>query len=135
MSDDAKFRALLSNRVASLLEQTSSFQYAMSDARERIASLAQRGISLGYDLSELNAAPVKVTGLPHCGEGEATPDWVQIDGNMIFTYDSPTAHSREPVRWPKESHILIPTIVEDGIRKFDGYCPEPSMDEKTATLQ
>jgi hypothetical protein len=46
---------------------------------------------------------------------------------MTFTYKSPAAETAEPVRWPETSHIFIPTIVEDGVRKFDGYCPEPSL--------
>jgi hypothetical protein len=25
--------------------------------------------------------------------------------------------------------IYVSTVVEDGVRKFDGYCPEPSMAE------
>ena len=31
--------------------------------------------------------------------------------------------------------IYVPTVVEDGVRKFDGYCPEPSMAETSAAPQ
>jgi hypothetical protein len=126
-TDEAKYRALLSKRVQGLLDQEPAFGYAMADARERIASLARRNISLGFDLAEMRATPVDVEGLSYCGAAGQKPQWVQLDGNMIFTYDSETIRSREPVRWPHTSHILIPTVIEGGMRKFDGYCPEPSM--------
>jgi hypothetical protein len=131
-TNDEKYRALLSKRVAGLLDQESAFQAAMADARERIASLARRDIHIGFDLSEMQAMPVEIEGLPHCGAAEQKAEWVQLDGNMIFTYESPAITSREPIRWPRTSHIFVPTVIEDGIRKFDGYCPEPSMRESTA---
>jgi len=126
-TNQEKYRALLSARVEGLLNRESAFRAATDDTRERVTSLAERGIKIGFDLSEMRATPVAVEGLPHCGTPEQQPEWVQIDGTMIFTYDSPGISSREPVRWPEASHILIPTVVEDGVRKFDGYCPEPSM--------
>ena len=97
----------------------------MADTRTRTASLAARGIEIGFDLSQLRAVPVEVSGLPHCADRPGV-EWVQLEGSMIFTYDSPDAHVREPVRWPRESHIFVPTIAENGARRFDGYCPEPS---------
>jgi hypothetical protein len=49
---------------------------------------------------------------------------------MIFTYKTPEGQLLSvPVKWPETSHILIPTVIEDGVRKFDGYCPEPSVIE------
>ena len=131
---DPKYRDLLSKRVLDLLEQEPSFQYEMSDARVRIASLASRSIKIGFDLSQVRATPVNVQGWPHCGAtSERKLQWVQLDGVMIFTYDSPTAHSREPVQWPQSSNILVPTVIEDGVPKFDGYCPEPSMSQSPIT--
>ncbi|HTC08067.1 MAG TPA: hypothetical protein VK726_04750 [Acetobacteraceae bacterium] len=76
----------------------------------------------------MNAVPVAVTGHPACaGAPGGTSQWVHLYGNMIFTYDSPEANVREPVSWLESSYVLVPTVVEDGVRKFDGYCPEPSM--------
>jgi hypothetical protein len=133
-TSDAKYRDLLSKRVLDLLEQEPSFQYAMSDARARAASLASRGIKIGFDLSQMRATPINVQGWVHCGATpERKPQWVQLDGAMIFTYDSPTVHSREPVQWPLSSNIFVPTVIEDGVPKFDGYCPEPSMRESPIT--
>ena len=105
----------------------------MEDARARAASLHHRGIEIGFDLSQLKATPVTVTGLPFCVAGQDL-QWVQIDGTMIFTYKSPAAESTAPVAWPQASHILVPTVVEDGVRKFDGYCPEPSVNEAAVAL-
>jgi hypothetical protein len=126
-TDDDKYRALLSARVTDVLDGEPAFHAAMDDARERVASLTARGIKIDFDLSEMRATPVTVGGVPQCGASGQQPDWVQLDGTMIFTYDSPAISSREPVRWPETSHIVIPTVIEDGVRKFDGYCPEPSM--------
>jgi hypothetical protein len=126
-TNEEKYHALLSPRVEDLLSREPAFRAAMDDTRERIASLTQRNIKIGFDLSEMRATPATVEGLPHCGTPGQQPQWVQLDGNMIFTYESQTTSSHEPVRWPETSHILIPTVIDDGVRKFDGYCPEPSM--------
>jgi hypothetical protein len=126
-TDDQKYRALLSARVTKLLGDEPAFHAAMEDTRDRVASLAARGIRIGFDLSQMRATPVTVEGLMHCNAPGREAQWVQLDGTMIFIYDSPTISSREPVRWPETSHVLIPTVIEDGVRKFDGYCPEPSM--------
>ena len=99
----------------------------MDDTRGRIASLTRQNVKIGFDLSEMRATPVTVDGLPYCGTPGHQPEWVQLNGDMIFTYDSTTVSAREPVHWPETSHILIPTVIEEGVRKFDGYCPELSM--------
>jgi hypothetical protein len=132
---DPKYADLLSKRVQDLLAHDQAYQYAVLDARRRVASLEQRHIKIGFDLSQMHATPVNVQGLPHCGaEPGRSPQWIQLDGNMIFTYESPTARASEPVRWPLSSHIFIPTVIEDGVRKFDGYCPEPSMSQFPVSL-
>ncbi len=82
---------------------------------------------LGYSVSQLKGTSVAVKNIPHCNNGDPTLEWVQLSGVMTFTYDDSEHHSVEPVAWPLASNILVPTISEDGIRKFDGYCPEPSM--------
>ena len=127
-TEDAEYHRLISNRVLDLLAAEPAYQYMMADATARAASLAKRNIKIGFDLSRMRATPVAVDGLSHC-DLRADTQWVQLDGTMIFTYRSPTAKSDEPVAWPEASHIYIPTIVEDGVRKFDGYCPEASMSE------
>jgi hypothetical protein len=124
---DEKYHALLSARVKDLLGHESAYRAVMDDAHERIGSLIERNIKIGFDLSEMRARPVAVDGLSHCGVPEQPPEWIQLDGTMVFTYDSPTFKSREPVRWPEDSRILFPIVIENGIRKFDGYCPEPTM--------
>jgi len=126
-TSEEKYHALLSARVEDLLSREPAFRAVMDDTRERIASLMRQNIKIGFDLAEMRATPVMVDGLPHCGTPGQQPEWVQLNGDMIFTYDSPTVSSREPVHWPETSHILIPTVIEEGVRKFDGYCPEPSM--------
>jgi len=126
-TNDETYQQLISKRVLDLLEATPSYQYMMADAAQRISNLARNKIAIGFDLSKLNATPVNITGLPHCNS-QADVTWVQIDGAMTFTYTSPTMNSSEPVAWPVSSHIYIPTILEDGVRKFDGYCPETSME-------
>ena len=124
-SDDT-YRKLISKRVLDQLATVQSFQYMMADAAERSRSLAKRDIKIDFDLSQINATPVTVKGLQHCNPAPDT-QWVQIDGAMIFTYASPISNSKEPVKWPATSHIYIPTIIEDGVHKFDGYCPESPM--------
>jgi hypothetical protein len=117
----------MSQRVVDLLADEPAYQNMMKDTRTRTAALAARGIEIGFDLSLLQAVPVEISGLAHCADRPGV-EWAQIEGSMIFTYDSPAAHAREPVRWPHDSHIFIPTIVEGGVRRFDGYCPEPSLE-------
>jgi hypothetical protein len=123
---DPSYQQLIAKPVQDRLSEDPAYRYMMADASARNASLAERNIKIGFDLSELHATPVQVTGLQSC-DSRPGVEWVQIDGNMIFTYASSQANAREPVRWPHSSHILIPTIVEGGVRKFDGYCPEPSL--------
>lgn len=125
LTDPADWQ-LVSSRVQKALEADPAFVDMMTDAKSRTEMLAGRNIRIGLDMSQLHATPVAVNGVPFC---DPRPDveWVQIDGAMIFTFDSPVEAPREPVAWPHNSGILIPTIVEDGVRKFDGYCPEPSM--------
>ena len=68
---DEQYRRLFSKRVAELLDRESGFPYAMADARDRVASLARRGITIGFDLSQMRARPVEVEGLSHCGTASA----------------------------------------------------------------
>ena len=116
----------MSDRVRGVLAGEPAYRFMMADARERTADLRTEGISIGYDTSQIRAVPVHVTGLAHCNP-RADIEWVQVDGTMIFTYDSSSQHTREPVSWPLSSNILVPLVIEDGVPKFDGYCPEPSM--------
>lgn len=132
-TDDKQYPPLFSKRVAGLLADEPAYQYAMADTRERLASLAARGIRIGLDPSQIRATRVDIEGLPHCGLPNQPIEWVRLDGDMIFTYESKAAQSREPVRWPQTSHIYVPTVIEDGIRKFDGYCPEPSLRESAGS--
>ena len=132
-TDDNSHRQFISKRVLDLLAAEHGYQYMMEDAAARIRSLAKRNIKIGFDFTQLHATPVAITGLPHCDE-RTDVQWVQLHGAMIFTYASPTANSKEPVAWPLTSHIYIPTIVEDGVRKFDGYCPEPSMTDQQGRI-
>lgn len=125
---DPQNSALLSRRVQGLLAAEPAFQDAMQDERQRRVTQDQQHIKIGFDLSQMHAVPVAVTGHPACaGAPGGTPQWVHLYGAMIFTYDSPTMHAREPVSWPESSYVLVPLVNEDGVRKFDGYCPEPSM--------
>jgi hypothetical protein len=133
---DEKYRTLLSRRVADLLAQDAAFQYAMADERARLASQTVRNIKIGFDLSHLHARPVALKGMPHCNTPPGqTVEWVQLYGTMIFTYQSPTASATAPIDWSAATNIYVPTVVEDGVRKFDGYCPEPSMTETSAASQ
>lgn len=121
---DDEYKRHISRRSLELLEKDQAYRYMMEDKATRTESLNQRKIKIGFDLSKLQARPIEVKGLHFCASRPDT-QWVQLDGVISFTYESPTAVASEPVRWPEGSHIFIPTIVEDGIRKFDGYCPEP----------
>lgn len=124
---DPSYGALISRRVLDLLESEPPYRYMIADKQERVTSLQQRHIDIGVDTSKIEARPIDLSGMTYC---DARPDtqWVQLSGIMNFTYKSPDADLTEPVRWPEQSNILIPTIIEDGVRKFDGYCPEPSLD-------
>jgi hypothetical protein len=118
------YKERISRRVLALLERDEAFRFMMEDARARTQSFADRKIEVGFDLSKLRARPLAVTGMPFCNEGPDT-QWVQVDGILNFTYRSPdAAPTPEPVRWPESSNIYFPLVREDGILKFDGYCPE-----------
>jgi hypothetical protein len=123
---DRKYWDLLSKRVRDELEQDQAFGYMMEDAKARIADLKARGIDLTYDISRLTAKPVEMTGMVHCDSRDDI-QWYQISGVMDFGYSSSVAKSTEPVSWPESSEIFIPTVFEDGMRKFDGFCSEPSL--------
>ena len=116
---------LVSARDQQLLANEPAFDFMIEDAQARKAMLAARGMKLGFDMSQLRATPVSVDGLSFC---DPRPDlqWVQVDGSMIFKFDAQLGTPPEPVAWPQASSILLPTIIEDGVRKFDGYCPEAS---------
>jgi hypothetical protein len=122
---DESYRGLISKRVLDLLADEQSFGFMMQDTRKRIVSLNEKNITLGYDTSGLYAKLADTVGLIHCNQ---SPDvqWIHIEGVMKFTIRSPAFQSEEPVAWPGGSNILIPTVVEDGVRKFDGYCREPA---------
>jgi hypothetical protein len=126
-TDEPKYRDLISRRVAGLIDREAAYGYAMADTRDRIASLARRGIKIGFDLAQMRATPVDVQGLSHCGA--ASPQWVQLDGAMTYTYESSEMKISESTAWPETAHVVVPLVAEDGVRKFDGYCPEPSMAE------
>jgi hypothetical protein len=121
-TDDADWQ-LVSSRVQHLLQADPAFNDMMTDVKTRMVSLAKQGITIGMDMSQLEATPVTVSDPSFCDTRPGV-EWVQIKGSMIFTYSSPTFNARTPVSWIV---VLMPTIVEDGVRKFDGYCPEPSM--------
>jgi hypothetical protein len=120
---DARYRASISQRVLANLDASESFQFMLSDARSRTVLLANKGVKLQYDTSQLKAVPVSLSGLAHC-DSAAFHQWVQVYGTLIFTYTSKGGTLREPVAWPKTSHLFVPLLVEDGVQKFDGYCPE-----------
>lgn len=124
---DPTYRRLISDRVLKLLDRTPAFGYMMEDARRKISALAQRKATLNYSTAKLVGRPASVSGMRHCAE-DATLQWVQLSGTMQFGYQDDIYKALEPIEWPAASSILVPTIVEGGVRKFDGYCPEPSMD-------
>jgi hypothetical protein len=124
---DAVFRGRISKRVLDLIDHDKAFGFMMDDAKAKIAYMAKSHEKLGYSTGQLMGTPVAVKNVAHCNDGDPTLEWVQLSGVMTFTYDDLGRHSTEPVSWPKTSNILVPTISEDGVRKFDGYCPEPSM--------
>jgi hypothetical protein len=123
---DDKYRNLLSKRVIDALNQDEAFAYMMEDTKARISDLSSRGINLTYDITKLTAKPAEMTGMKHCNP-DSNIQWYHISGTMSFSYRSTVAQSSEPVSWPETSEIFIPTVLEDGVRKFDGYCPESSL--------
>lgn len=125
---DEKYWNLLSHRVQEELKKDQAFGFMMDDTRKRIADLAAKGIQLSYDTSQLQAVPATMTDMPFC-VSNPNFQWYHISGAMIFGYDEKAKgiSSREPVQWPATSEIFLPTVTENGVRKFDGYCPEPSL--------
>jgi hypothetical protein len=122
---DDKYRALISRRSLAELDRDENFQFQLHDTKDRLAMFTQDGVKIGFDISKLNGTPTVVQGMPFCNLQSDT-HWVQIAGTISFTYSSSSVVSAEPISWPEASHILIPTRIEDGVEKFDGYCPEPS---------
>jgi hypothetical protein len=124
---DESYKELISRRVLDLLEHDEAFRYMMEDAAARARLFAEKHIEIGFDMSQMRARPLAVSGMPHCNERPET-QWVQVDGILNFTYKSPEiAPQPEPVRWPESSNIYFTLIKEDGILKFDGYCPESGL--------
>lgn len=119
-------RGLISRRVLALLEQDRSFSFMMEDLRTRLTSLGSRNIRLEIDAAQIQARPVEVSGKVHCSSASDVK-WVQLSGTMTFAYRSIQSVATEPVAWPAASSIVVPLVEEDGVLKFDGYCPEPSM--------
>jgi hypothetical protein len=121
---DDRYKKLISRRVLDFLDHDQAYRYMMEDAAARLRLFAEKKIKLGFDLSQLRARPLTVSGMPVCHQRPET-QWVQVDGVLNFTYRSPEASPpAEPVKWPEKSNIYFPLIKEDGIFKFDGYCPE-----------
>ncbi len=126
------YKTRISKRVLDLLARDAAFGYMMDDAQQKIALLAEKNAELFYDPSQLTGTPSRVSGMDHCNRDSAV-QWVHVHGTMNFGYRSPAAGElKAPISWAESSHIFIPTIVEDGIRKFDGYCPEPSLADSMA---
>jgi hypothetical protein len=124
---DPSYRNRISRRVLDLLDRDKAFGFMMDDAKEKIAYMAKSQQNLSYSDDQMAGTPAAVKNVAHCNNDDPTLQWVQLSGVMNFTYDDPNRHSTEPVAWPSTRNILVPTISEDGVRKFDGYCPEPSM--------
>jgi hypothetical protein len=123
---DEPYKSRISKRVLDLLARDEAFEFMMKDTRERIAVLAGKDAKLLYDTSQLTGTPIDVTGMTHCNRDENV-QWVHVHGIMSFIYQSPEKNLKAPIRWPATKHIFIPTVIEDGVRKFDGFCPEPSV--------
>lgn len=121
---DETYTRLLSRRVLDLIAKEPAFGFMMQDTRDRIAMLAHKNTTLGYDVTGLTGTPVEPSGMTHCNP---SPDvrWIHVAGTIRFTYQSPIIVTEAPVPWAATSGILIPTVMEDGLLKFDGYCPEP----------
>ena len=109
-----------------LLQRDPAYGFMMEDTRKRIAALARNDAKLLYDTSQLDGTAITVSGLNHCNRDPGV-DWVHVQGTMNFSYQSPGKDLKAPIEWPSRSHILIPTLIEDGVRKFDGFCPEPAI--------
>jgi hypothetical protein len=124
---DPSYRSRISKRVLDLIDQDKAFSFMMDDAKAKIAYMAQSQQKLSYSDDQVTGTPVSVKNMAHCNSNDPSLQWVHLSGVMTFTYDDPERHSAEPVAWPSASNILVPTISENGVRKFDGYCPEPSM--------
>lgn len=124
---DESYKARISRRVLDLLAADPSFGFMMDDERARIALIEGQNGRLTYNTSELRGIPIEVNGLAHCNPNTGI-QWVHVEGVMNFAYETRGHELPAPVNWPATSHIFIPTVVEDGIRKFDGYCPEPSVE-------
>jgi hypothetical protein len=123
---DDTYRDRISKRVLGELSKEQAFNFMIQDARRRVADLRQKNIAFGFDLSGLEAEPVEVSGLTHCNTNQNI-QWVHIAGVIKFHIQSQHFSGEESIRWPSESNILIPTVVEDGVQKFDGYCRELMM--------
>jgi hypothetical protein len=123
---DEAYRSRISKRVLDLLLRDSAFEFMMEDTRKRIAVLARNDAQLLYNASQLKGTPINVSGMIHCNRAPGV-GWVHVYGTMNFIYRSPGKDLKAAVSWPETSHIFIPIVVEDGVRKFDGFCPEPSV--------
>lgn len=127
---EPQYRERISKRVLALLDQDAAFGFMMEDTGKRLDALAKSNVQFGYKLEGLKGVPVEVKNLTYCDSGNSTVQWVQLSGVVNYTYRDKFNDSTEPVEWPATSSILVPTIMEDGVRKFDGYCPEPSLSQK-----
>jgi hypothetical protein len=124
---DENYKMLISRRVLALLDHDEAFRYMMEDTDARLRMFADEKIELGYDLSQMRARPLKVSGMRFCNPQPET-QWVQVDGVLNFTYKSQEiAPPPTSVPWPERTNIYFPLIKEDGIYKFDGYCPESNL--------
>jgi hypothetical protein len=123
---DESYKSRISKRTLDLLLRDPAFEFMMEDTRKRIAVLARNDAKLLYDTSQLKGTPINVSGMSHCNRDPGV-GWVHVHGTMNFGYQSPGKNLKAPVSWPTTSHIFIPTVVEDGVRKFDGFCPEPTV--------
>ena len=124
---DESYKKLISRRVLDLLDHDQAFRYMMEDAAARARAFAEKKIEIGFDMSQMRARPLAVSGMPFCNEQPDT-QWVQVDGVLNFTDKSPVlVPPPATVQWPASSNIYFPLIKEDGILKFDGYCPEQGL--------
>lgn len=124
---EPRYRQQISRRVLALLDDDEAFGFMMDDATAKLELLARSKAKLSYNLDALKAMAVDVSNVSHCNAGDPSLQWVQLSGSVAYDYADPTHLSSAPVTWPAASYIIVPTIIEDGVRKFDGYCLEPSM--------
>jgi hypothetical protein len=124
---DPSYRSRISQRVIDHLDKDKAFAFMMDDAKMKIGYMTGLKQKLGYSVDQMIGTPVAVENIPHCNDSDPTLRWVQLSGTLKYTYEDPERQSAEPVAWPANSNILVPTVMENGVRKFDGYCPEPSM--------